>query len=264
LAGLTANVVSPLFRPLPTMRIAQIQSMREFHGSYATQRLVALALVVGFIAVGLHSLSANEGRSAHPLTGQADVVDGDTIVIAGTRIRLEGIDAPEAGQICGRRLMGTWSCGTEATRALARLVEGKELGCESHGLDKYGRVLGVCFLGRENVNAWMVRQGYAWAFIKYSSSFVKEEAEARREGAGIWQGDAVPAWEYREQRWARAETQAPQGCAIKGNVTAHGKIYHMPWSPWYDQIKIDPAKGRRWFCSEAEAIAAGWRPVNLH
>jgi hypothetical protein len=47
-------------------------------------------------------------------------------------------------------------------------------------------------------------------------------------------------------------------------VTANGKIYHMPWSPWYAQIKIDPAKGRRWFCTEAEATAAGWRPVNLH
>jgi len=109
-----------------------------------------------------------------------------------------------------------------------------------------------------------VRHGHAWAFVKYSGSYVKEEAEARRERAGIWQGEATPAWEYRQQRWAKAEGGAPDGCAIKGNVTAHGKIYHMPWSPWYDQIKIDQAKGRRWFCSEAEAIAAGWRPVNLH
>ena len=57
---------------------------------------------------------------------------------------------------------------------------------------------------------------------------------------------------------------APQGCAIKGNVTAHGKIYHMPWSPWYARIKMDPDKGRRWFCTEAEAVAAGWRPANVH
>ena len=81
---------------------------------------------------------------------------------------------------------------------------------------------------------------------------------------GIWQGEAQPAWEYRAQRWTGAEPKAPQGCAIKGNVTANGKIYHMPWSPWYAQIKMDPDKGRRWFCTEAEALAAGWRPVNIH
>lgn len=225
---------------------------------------MALALAVGFLAVPLLAPEARENGLSSAITGRAVVVDGDTIVLAGQRVRLEGIDAPEAGQTCGRRPTGTWACGTEATSVLARLVEGRELRCESRGLDKYGRVLGVCFAGQQDVNAWMVRHGHAWAFVKYSSSYVKEEAQARRERVGIWQGEAVPAWDYREQQWAKAEPQAPQGCAIKGNVTANGKIYHMPWSPWYDRIRMDPAKGRRWFCSEAEAMAAGWRPVNLH
>jgi hypothetical protein len=118
--------------------------------------------------------------------------------------------------------------------------------------------------GDQDVSAWMVRQGYAWAFVKYSKTYVKEEAAARAERLGIWQGEAIPAWDYRAQRWANAQPQAPQGCAIKGNVTANGKIYHMPWSPWYAQIKMDPVRGRRWFCTEAEAVAAGWRPVNLN
>jgi hypothetical protein len=74
----------------------------------------------------------------------------------------------------------------------------------------------------------------------------------------------MPAWEFRARRWAVAESDAPRGCAIKGNVTKHGRIYHMPWSPWYMQIKIEPDKGKRWFCSEAEAVAAGWRPVQAH
>jgi hypothetical protein len=67
--------------------------------------------------------------------------------------------------------------------------------------------------------------------------------------------------EFRDKRWASAETAAPNGCAIKGNVTAHGHIYHMPWSPWYGKVRIDPTKGERWFCSESEAKAAGWRPA---
>ena len=133
------------------------------------------------------------------------------------------------------------------------LLAGKAVSCEPRGLDKYGRTLGICFVDGRDVNAQMVRQGFAWAFIKYSTSYVKEEAEARTQGIGIWQGEAMPAWEYRAQRWTAAEPQAPQGCAIKGNVTKHGRIYHMPWSPWYAQIRIEPDKGKRWFCTEAEA-----------
>ena len=140
----------------------------------------------------------------------------------------------------------------------------------ARGLDKYGRTLGACLLGRQDVNAWMVRQGYAWAFVKYSTSYVREEAQARAEHVGIWQGEATPPWDYREQRWARAEPQAPQGCAIKGNVTAHGKIYHMPWSPWYAQIKMDLDKGgagsaprpRQWPPAGARSICTdhtAWR-----
>lgn len=201
---------------------------------------------------------------AEALAGPATVVDGDTLVISGVRVRLEGIDAPEAGQICASAVAGSWRCGTEASGALARVVSGRELRCEPQGLDRYGRTLAVCFLGDQNINAWMVRKGYAWAFVKYSSIYVREEALARGEKLGIWQGETTPAWDYRAERWASAELQAPHGCAIKGNVTANGKIYHMPWSPWYAQIKMDPQRGRRWFCTEAEALAAGWRPVRVH
>ena len=231
---------------------------------YATHPLVAIALVGGLLLGASWQSLAREAATSTDLSGIADVVDGDTLNINGARVRLEGIDAPEMGQTCTRGRAESWACGTEATKALARLVGGQQVRCEQRGLDKYGRILGVCFAGTQDVNAWMVRQGHAWAFVKYSATYAKQEGEARAERVGIWQGDATPAWEYRHERWAAAEQQAPEGCAIKGNVTAHGKIYHMPWSPWYTQIKIDPARGRRWFCSEAEAMAAGWRPVNLH
>ena len=231
-----------------------------------TTRLAA-GLVLAAVLAG-HSLGEAPRVPAHeskaPVTGVADVTDGDTVVISGIRIRLEGIDAPEAGQTCGTRTGGSWPCGAAAATALRRQIEGKTVRCDPHGIDKYGRMLGVCFLGDVDVNAWMVRRGHAWAFVKYSASYAKEEQQARAEKAGIWQGEAVPAWDYRAERWAGVEEKAPNGCAIKGNVTANGKIYHMPWSPWYAQIKMDPARGRRWFCTEAEALAAGWRPVNLN
>jgi endonuclease YncB( thermonuclease family) len=204
------------------------------------------------------------GTQAGRLQGAARVIDGDTLTVGEVRVRLEGIDAPEAGQTCRRKWIGLWPCGEAATAALAKLVGRRVVVCTERGFDKYGRVLGVCFLDGRDINAWMVRQGYAWAFVKYSQSYIREEAQARAEQLGIWQGEAQPAWEYRARRWAVAEPAAPAGCAIKGNVTRNGRIYHMPWSPWYAQIKVEPDKGERWFCSEAEALAAGWRPVQAH
>jgi hypothetical protein len=106
--------------------------------------------------------------------------------------------------------------------------------------------------------------GFAWAFVKYSATYVAVEAEAKAARTGIWKSETEPAWTYREKRWANAEQTAPEGCAIKGNVTDKGQIYHLPWSPWYTKVRVEPAKGERWFCSEAEAISAGWRPAMIN
>ncbi len=230
------------------------------------RRPVASALV-GVVALGFLSLlppreTAARSMAEHgTLSGRARVIDGDTLEIDGRHVRLEGIDAPESGQTCGRRLVGTWKCGTAAADRLAALVAKRVVNCESRGNDKYGRMLGICFVDGRDINAEIVREGLAWAFVKYSQTYVQQETEARAQRIGIWQGEAEPAWVYREKRWAGAEQAAPQGCAIKGNVTEHGHIYHMPWGPWYGKVKIEEAKGERWFCSEAEATAAGWRPA---
>lgn len=222
-------------------------------------RPVALALA-GTVALSF-LLSPPRAESAETLAGRATVIDGDTIEIAGTHIRLEGIDAPEKAQTCGRRWLGSWSCGEAASKELGKLIGSRRVDCESRGHDKYGRVLGVCFVDGRDINAEMVRNGFAWAFVKYSQSYIEVEAEARALKIGIWQGEAEPAWEFRDKRWHVAEQSAPEGCAIKGNVTAGGRIYHMPWSPWYGKVRVEERKGERWFCSEAEAKAAGWRPA---
>ncbi len=129
--------------------------------------------------------------------GIARIVDGDTIEIAGTRIRLEGIDAPEGDQQCAQRGGGggtdrTWRCGQVATEELQRLVGRTPVRCDGRGTDKYGRTLAICFSGATDINAEMVRRGMAWAFVKYSSAYVAEEAEARARGVGIWQAPTTP------------------------------------------------------------------------
>lgn len=239
---------------------------------------VAFALSAGFLAIGTMSLALYvSGSELRPpqvqpalVSGLARVIDGDTLDLAGRRVRLEGIDAPEAGQTCPNRAdggsLGTWRCGQAATAALAGLVQGRRVSCHRHDRDRYGRLIATCFVDQRDIGAEMVRNGHAWAFVKYSTTYIDEEAAARGSKRGIWasQRPPQPAWQYRARRWARAEQRAPDGCAIKGNISKRGgRIYHTPWSPWYSKVRIDPAKGERWFCDEAQALAAGWRPARM-
>jgi endonuclease YncB( thermonuclease family) len=268
--------------------------MREYIVRVALRQLACLAFA-GILALPLYLVTPSSLRAQYQpqVVGLARVVDGDTIVIGDLRIRLEGIDAPESTQACGRALAApanrpppgnpsmlgnpvssdapaeTWACGTEATRHLARLTRHAEVRCDDLGLDKYGRTLGRCFAGATNLNAAMVRDGYAWAYVQYSTAYVEQEALARAARIGIWQGDATPAWEYRKRAWQTAEQVAPKpGCTIKGNVSASGKVYHMPWNTWYEKVRMEPgrdglANGKRWFCNEREATDAGWRPASV-
>lgn len=247
------------------MRIMQVQPMRESVLVKSVCSSVALALV-GTLVIGLSSAPRIEAARSEPepLSGPARVLDGDTIEIGGVRVRLEGIDAPEHGQSCGRVGGGSWNCGSAAANALEKMIGNQSVDCTPSGLDKYGRTLGLCRAGSVDLNAEMVRKGFAWAFVKYSTLYVSAEAEARAASAGVWQGAADPPWVYRERRWTNAAPVAPEGCAIKGNVSSKGHIYHMPWSPWYDRVKVDTVRGERWFCSEADALAAGWRPAMAH
>lgn len=204
------------------------------------------------LALGLSTFLAS--ASAEEINGVAHVIDGDTLEIGGATIRLNGIDAPEHGQKCGN-----WRCGAAATDAMVALADGVALRCEAGPFDGYRRVIARCWSGDTDIGARMVRDGLAWAFVRYSDAYVAEEAEARVAEHGVWAHPSIPAWEYRAERWASAETEAPAGCPIKGNISDAGQIYHTPWSPWYSRTRINEAKGERWFCDEAEAVAAGWR-----
>jgi endonuclease YncB( thermonuclease family) len=222
-----------------------------------------LSVLVPAGAVAALTTSPGTGGAAI-VAGPARVIDGDTLDVGVTRVRLEGIDAPELAQMCQAATGQSWPCGRRAAALLRALVEQRHVICDRTGSDKYHRTLAICRAGGININEAMVRGGLAWAFVRYSKQFVGAEAEAKSQGVGIWQGPAEAPWDYRHGEWHVAEAAAPQGCAIKGNISSRGHVYHLPWNPWYDRVRIDEAHGERWFCSEAEALAAGWRPASPH
>ena len=234
-----------------------IPTPTSFHLGRASLAAGALFLGIGYELATAH----NASDPVVTIAGEARVVDGDTIDIEGRRIPLEGIDAPETAQTCTTSTGGTWACGRAASKALQALLATADVACDSRGNDKYGRILGVCYADGRDINAAMVKSGFAWAFVKYSVTYVAQEAEARAAHAGVWQGAAQAPWDFRHKGWQVAEAIAPKGCAIKGNVSNNGRIYHMPWSPWYDRVSIDETRSERCFCSEADAQAAGWRPA---
>ena len=188
--------------------------------------------------------------SAELVVGIPRIVDGDTLEIGQTTIRLSGIDAPEVAQPGGR----------DAVAALAALIDGKQTVCTGTERDDYNRLIATCNASAGDVGALLIQQGRAWAYVKYSSDYIDQEQAARSGRLGIWTGTPEPPWDYRAKRWKTAEQSSPKGCPIKGNIARHGeRIYHAPWSPWYRKTSVDEREGERWFCSEREALDAGWR-----
>jgi endonuclease YncB( thermonuclease family) len=199
------------------------------------------------------------------IAGVATVTDGDTIEVHGREIRLHGIDAFEARQTCEHDGK-PWRCGAAAANALSDQIARRPVACEERGRDRHGRTLAVCTVDGEEMNAWLVREGWALAYREYSRDYVDEEAAAKAARRGAWRGTFTPPWKWRAQHPRRpGSTRAPvrsdrDGCRIKGNVNAAGAdIYHLPGDRDYAATRIDPSRGERWFCSEEEAKAAGWR-----
>ena len=198
-------------------------------------------------------------------------------------MRFDSIDAPEKNQ--------PW--GIESHKALTQLLDGQDVYLDVTTQDRYERLVATVYLGDLQVNAWMVDQGNAWAYRRYleNEDYCSWEDQARSEKRGLWSlsddrglrlgngdiaqgrrrthglsrrdaakciaaiGDKTPA----SGRSSVVTVDESRQCLIKGNISENGHIYHVPDSPNYEATKIDESRGERWFCSEEEARAAGWR-----
>ena len=147
--------------------------------------------------VALLSVSAVSAQA--DVVGNARVIDGDTIVIDGEHVRLRGIDAPEKDQTC-TAFGQQWPCGRTAAEWLKDYLRGRQVDCVGHARDRYDRLLAVCYVGGESINDRLVRDGWALDYRKYSTDYLEAEAEAKRQGAGVWRGEFVPPWQWRSER----------------------------------------------------------------
>jgi endonuclease YncB( thermonuclease family) len=226
-------------------------------------------------------LLASPGWAAGPV-----VRDGGTIQLADITYRLDGIDAPELDQICIDEHADAWACGVEARDQLSRLINSRAVRCEDVGLAPYKkRRIGICTVEGEgaSLNQLLVRQGFALNFEPYARGrFREDEAAAKADRKGLWKGCFVAPTEFRKGKKDGAlfgdscradkdreirsvlfpeDLAMPPSCSIKGKfavrarVTGDVGVYHLQGCRSYPAL----TRPDRWFCSEEDAQAAGFR-----
>ena len=126
------------------------------------------------------------------------IIDGDTIHIGKLKYRLYGIDAPEMKQKC-KKNNKKYLCGVEATKFLQSLIRDDEnVSCVKKNIDRYKRIVAVCYHHNENLNRLMVRNGWAIAYKKYSKDYVADENYAKENKLGIWEGQFIEPYKWRK------------------------------------------------------------------
>lgn len=231
-----------------------------------SREILGWLIGAGLVAVGLTYVTREEA-----IAGDVRVIDGDSLHVGDTEVRLFGVDAFEGRQLCIRD-GSPWRCGEAAANELRTLTAGGTITCSKRDVDQYGRTVAVCSNGTADLGAELTRAGLALAYREFSDDYVDEENEARAARRGAWAGDFTPPWETRQRG---RDTQPPQpqsgdtspvsgcrGTGIKGNISRNGgeRIYHVRGSSSYEETVIDESNGERWFCTEEDARRAGWRP----
>ena len=125
------------------------------------------------------------------------VIDGDTIRLGDVKIRFSGIDAPEINQTCVAS-EGKVACGKISRDLLIEKVTNNKISCTDEGKDFYGRVLGECFVNGESLSTYLVREGFAFAYRKYSNKYIEDEEYAKFNKLGMWSMEFQYPWDYRK------------------------------------------------------------------
>tara|TARA_B100001057_G_C22258515_1_gene722246 strand:- start:114 stop:593 length:480 start_codon:yes stop_codon:yes gene_type:complete len=131
-------------------------------------------------------------------SNEIKIVDGDTIHLNGEKIRFTGIDTPELRQTCSKNNEVIY-CGIKAKELLIKKIGKNKVQCIEEGKDQYKRVLAECFVNKISLSSYLVRNGYAFAYRKYSKKFIDDEDYARTNNLGMWSMKFEYPWDYRKK-----------------------------------------------------------------
>ncbi len=284
-SGFTGDAIIATLIALPLLLVSVIslasrgqtlslpRSLSSLPSFNINSRFVGFA-VIGFLACGLTWFGLRALPSAdislgaitlstpsETIKGRAVAITGDTLRISNRVVRLYGIEAPSLHQTCKNHRSRSWRCGRAARQALRRLVRRRTLTCERNGTTENGQAIVKCASRKHaDLAQSLVRNGHVFAENSFANPYGEAESAAREKNKGIWRGKALRPAEYRTEKWNAAKKASPNGCPIKGRVLRSGRKYVLPWSPNYRRVKVRDNRGERWFCSEDEALAAGWKP----
>lgn len=164
-----------------------------FH--YRRKRHIVSLFGLAVLALGLILRFFIPVEGVENVEGRAKILDGDSIIVAGREVRMQGIDAPEGRQYC-RRKGRDWACGQEARRFLKRLIGKQEVFCKGLDIDKHDRLLALCQSGGLDLNREMVARGFAVSYGRYET----EERSARKNKTGIWSSEFERPRDWRRDR----------------------------------------------------------------
>ena len=168
----------------------------------------AIILIIIFSIFFILTYKDVRSEEIKEISGNAQIIDGDTIKINSKKIRLHGIDAPEFKQMCKKTYLKIifftftkdYPCGKISTENLKKKINNKVITCTILDIDRYKRLIGECYKGNLNLNSWLVSNGHAVAYRKYSKKYVSYEINAKNEKLGIWQGKFEMPWVYRRKK----------------------------------------------------------------
>lgn len=272
----------PFFSALPKFSVPNFSHWRSMPRPSGMAVIVPVAMAL--IAGGTYAMTAGNGKLSWPtlpsvevpavpsieisalnpfksevIQGRARAIDGGHLRLSKQVLRLDNIDALLPSQTCTTSRGRAWRCGRKAKDHLARLVRRRTLTCTVSGQDDDGVKTATCMSKDGDVSAGLVARGYAFAHLGTFANYREEEGQARQKKRGIWQGSAERPADYRMARWDKAVKTAPEGCPIKGRVVRRKRLYALPWDRGYARVKVRPRRGEKWFCTEQDARAAGFK-----
>lgn len=226
---------------------------------------LAVALgVIGWLVPALMSTTvggmvgvtgtSNRVAASGQIEGRATAISGELLKVDNDLVLLSGIEAPVIGQTCA----GAKSCASAGKVALQKLIGGKRVTCETSARLADGSSVASCQVNGADIAGQLVRGGHVFAATGLFATYASAEREAKSAKVGVWRNDVLRPEDYRAKLWADAKSVAPDGCPIKGLIAGDAKTYVLPGAAAYDKAKVRAERGERWFCSEAEAVAAGW------